>query len=779
MDLLGNRLTQKDEIASALKTRQNLLVEKTIRASNKQLLESKAALEEQDGWRVLRPRKASCRLGKDKPLDEKLEDELWTIVARCGFDELSDGRQFTIAVGEGVNPRQIDVFAKDRETAICIECTRSDTPKKKQMHHLIEKIDSIRSKVADSINAHYGHEPRLKVRWVIATRNIEWGDADLAKAEAAKIVVLRDAELDYFTRLTQQYKRAAKYQFLAHLFQGEEIKGLQLQVPATKGKMGGRTFYNFLIRPGDLLKIAYVGHKASKNVEDLDTYQRMLAPKRLKEIAEYVDNGGQFPTNVVVNVKTKGKQPLHFDRKDKIGDSAFGILHLPNQYACAWIVDGQHRLYGYAQSKRATIPDDGTTLPVLAYENLPGTDEAKLFVDINHEQVRVSKNLLVEIYANLKWDSQDFEERIDALCSRVVMALDQRTASPIRECIKTTMRQKTTRRCLTLTSFSDELKRNKFFGEQKPAGIAPGPLTDSKDKEMEKTLRKAVDVLSGYLGIFGDNLPEHWSLGDAKGGYLSTNHGIKTLLRVLRYVFHHISSDHHIAADVASAEELLPLIEQHVRPVVEHFKAAQPAEFALLRSRQAQKGVSQNSMTMMSFIHHVHQDFTPPGLIEYMSTMDEQGTKEAASLIDDIQRRLFGVTTEMLKRSFGLGGERWWFEGIPESVRSSCSTQREKNKGQREAATYMSLTDYKTIAYANWDLLKPFFALEKTGAKEQQLKWLLKLDDIRTITHKSEKWPATKDEVAFVRETYKKVVERFALPAPGATAQTDEVALAS
>ncbi|WP_457554038.1 hypothetical protein, partial [Desulfobacula sp.] len=41
-------------------------------------------------------------------------------------------------------------------------------------------------------------------------------------------------------------------------------------------------------------------------------YQRMLQPARLKKIASYIDNGGQFPTNIVINIKNKNK--LRFDK---------------------------------------------------------------------------------------------------------------------------------------------------------------------------------------------------------------------------------------------------------------------------------------------------------------------------------------------------------------------------------------------------------------------------------------------------------------------------------
>ena len=170
--------------------------------------------------------------------------------------------------------------------------------------------------------------------------------------------------------------------------------GLTKQVLATRGKMGGETFYTFLIGPDDLLKIAYVGHKASRDIENIETYQRLLQPKRLKKIAQYINEGGRFPTNIVVNLKTTRRAGLRFDENRKIGDEALGILHLPANYASAWIIDGQHRLYGYAYARdAAAFSEDKTTIPVLAYENFPADKEMNLFIDINSKQVKVSCGL--------------------------------------------------------------------------------------------------------------------------------------------------------------------------------------------------------------------------------------------------------------------------------------------------------------------------------------------------------------------------------------------------
>ena len=64
----------------------------------------------------------------------------------------------------------------------------------------------------------------------------------------------------------------------------------------------------------------------------------------------------------------------------------FGHLYLPNRYRSASIIDGQHRLYGFAP-----IDDSfaNQNVIVVAFEGLSKAEEADLFVTINHEQKQV------------------------------------------------------------------------------------------------------------------------------------------------------------------------------------------------------------------------------------------------------------------------------------------------------------------------------------------------------------------------------------------------------
>jgi len=178
-DYLGP-LVSGNEIKSEIRRRKKKYVQKTVTGSSRKLVAEKVRLEEAEGWQVLRKNLKSTRMSKEKPSSEQLEDDIWTILAQMGFKEMSRGRLFKIAAQKGLPPRQIDVFAKDDEAAIIVECTQRDTPGRKSMDSLINKIRASRDGLITSVHKAYSQQIKHKVKFVIATRNISWSDADLA-----------------------------------------------------------------------------------------------------------------------------------------------------------------------------------------------------------------------------------------------------------------------------------------------------------------------------------------------------------------------------------------------------------------------------------------------------------------------------------------------------------------------------------------------------------------------------------------------------------------------
>ena len=758
-------LISEEDIASELRHRKHKDTYKTVSASSKKLINDKVKLEQADGWRIVRKNAKSTRMAKAKPADEQLEDEVWTILAQMGFKEMSKGRHFKIAAARGQPPRQIDVFAKDDETAIIVECTQRDVPGKKPMGYLIDKIRAIREDLLKSIKKAYADQTKLKVKFVIATRNISWGDADLAKCKSAQIAVITDGELNYYAALVQHLKHAARYQLLGQMFGGQKVDGLARKVVATRGKMGGDTFYTFLIRPDELLKIAYVGHKASRDIENIETYQRMLQPRRLKKIAEYIDDGGKFPTNIVVNLKTTKKNDLRFEAKEKFGNESLGVLYLPPNYASAWIIDGQHRLYGYAYSRDGgSFNKDSTVLPVLAYENLPAEKEMNLFIDINSKQVRVNTGLLVELYADLHWQSENSEEAFQALLSRVAGRLNREPTSPLHDRMVVTGKKKTSYRCLTQTSIRDGLDIAKIMGALSKGAIVPGPLSTANVEDYDANLRKAVSVLSECLRLFATAIPTRWEVGDGPGGYVCTNNGIRALFHIIKDVTDHVQREKGTDLCLFSAEDTFAEIQPYLQPLVEYFGEATDQEVqSFRRIGSSLTAVRQQAYGMEAQIRRKRPEFEPPGLKEYLDSRDEAGTEEARTKVFRIQERLFDYVVGVLKGEFGTDNKAWWVKGVPIGIRVDCSRRWEEKNREGDEESQLYLQNYVDICIHNWNLVKDVVSL---GAKDLQdkkrnTKWIKELNDIRNRVSHPERGVLNPEQVVRVREIYGRVEEYF------------------
>ena len=759
-------LVSGDEITTELRRRKRKDVYKTVSGSSKKIIAAKVKLEEDDGWQTFRKNAKSTRMAKAKPVDEQLEDEAWSILAQMGFKEMSKGRQFTIAVEDGLPPRQIDVFAKDDETVIIVECTRRDKPGSKSMAQLIEKIRAIRENLHISIRKAYAQQTQLKVKYVIATRNISWRDVDLVKCKQAQIAVITDGELNYYAALVQHLKHAARYQFLGHMFGGQKIEGLAKQVVATRGKMGGETFYTFLIHPDELLKIAYVGHKASRDIENLATYQRMLKSRRLKKIAEYINGGGKFPTNIVVNLKTGKKNELRFDAKEKYGEEDLGVLYLPPNYASAWIIDGQHRLYGYAYARgKEGFNQDSTVLPVLAYENLPADKEMNLFIDINSKQVKVSTGLLVELYADLHWHSSDPEEAFQALLSRIASRLNSERTSPLHDRMVVTGKKKTQYRCLTQTSVRDGLGVAKLLGTFSKGAIVPGPLSTAGADDYDANLKKGLSVLSECLGMFSTELTNHWKLGDGPGGYLCTNNGMRALFHFIKDIADHIRQKDGTDLYLFNADETFAEINPYLQVLIDYFKGASAQEIQALRhTGSSLTAVRQQAYGMEAHINKKIPNFKPAGLQEYLESRDEAGTEEAAVKVTKIHRKLFDYVIGTLKKHYGTQDKAWWTKGIPLKIRQQCTTEWEAKNREGEEESQLYLISYIDICHNNnWDLVKDVISLgaRNKDNKRQNTKWIKELNEIRKITTHPERGVLTTDRVAFVNEVFDKVEKYF------------------
>src|SRR5581483_5243013 len=217
----------------------------------------------------------------------------------------------------------------------------------------------------------------------------------------------------------------------------------------------------------------------------------------------------------------------------------FGWLYLPSRYKSAWIIDGQHRLYGFSN-----IPDRflDTSLFVLAFEKMDTKTEADLFITINHEQRSVSKSLLVTLQADLKLGSGDPREAISALASALVRSLNNDNTSPFFRRFETPGVAPTESQNLTIAEAVKGLIRSNLLGRVLPKKTkAPGFFTGQTDEE---TISRARKIINGYFRSIMEANPARWERG--RSAYVCVNPGIRAHFQLVQEVLQHLATQKQI-----------------------------------------------------------------------------------------------------------------------------------------------------------------------------------------------------------------------------------------
>src|SRR5205807_1532315 len=136
----------------------------------------------------------------------------------------------------------------------------------------------------------------------------------------------------------------------------------------------------------------------------------------------------------------------------------------------------QHRLYAYSGYPLAAK----SRLSVLAFEGLPASVQAQLFIDINAQQKSVKQSLLQELYGELHKGASDPAFKVRSLISQAIQALDTDCESAFYQRIQNSEEKKDTTRCISWNSLFRVLDSDLTVSRKK-AGIVYGPLWVKND----------------------------------------------------------------------------------------------------------------------------------------------------------------------------------------------------------------------------------------------------------------------------------------------------------
>lgn len=686
------------------------------------------------GWEVDRALTKKTRLKRPKAIDERLENKFWMLLYKLGYQELNQGRFFKILIerkGAESLTKQIDVFAKDDETVVVAECKANQKLAKRGLQKDIEEFANLKGPIARAIERHYGREFKPKIIWMFVTENIIWSRQDYERAAGERIRVVRERELRYYVQIAEHLGAAARYQFLAEFLKDQEIPGLKGRtVPAIRGKLGGRRFYCFVTRPRDLLKISFVNHRSLNDPDGAPTYQRLVSKSRMRDIGKFIAKGGFFPTNILINFT----RAVRFDQstRDEDADISFGILYLPDKYRSAWIIDGQHRLYGFSKIDDKFLD---TNIIVVAFEKMDKSEEAQLFVTINHEQRSVPKHLLDDLEGELKWGSSVPSERIGAIASRLINLLNTDAGFPFYGRVPQQGIASNSKACLTIPALKDGLRRSGLLGRvvMDRSHYELGPLCGKDDKE---TLERARCALTSYFEQIRDANLSQWESGRA--GILCTNTAVQAYIQLLASLIRYWEVDAASDPREMDAEELIAELEEYLQPVLDVLAQKSDDELkSLFTVPFGSGGPPEYYFRLCNIVKSRYADFKPEGMEEWIASRSEANVAAADRQVKDIctetQRHVF----EVLKLRFGEG---YWQKGVVDKKMKADAYAKSLDEEERglPLETYLDFIDLKKIIEnkQNWPDFRDVFDIPEVGEKgrAKNLKWMDRINELRRIS---------------------------------------------
>ena len=548
------------------------------------------------------------------------------------------------------------------------------------------------------------------------------------------------------------------------LIANQEIKNMDDRVPAIQGKMGGYTYYSFSIEPEKLLKIGYVLHRSEANKNMMPTYQRLIKKKRLQEVRSFINEGGYFPNSIIISIDTNGKG-LVFDKsssKVETTISRIGILHIPKRYRSAYIIDGQHRLYGYSDSLYA----ETNTIPVVAFVDLERSEQIKLFMDINENQKAVPKSLRVTLNADMLWESPDFGEQRQALRSKIAQMLGEEATSPLNSRIVIGENESTPTRCITVEALQAALKKCRFFDSYgKKNALQKEGTFDCKDNQ--ETCDLFYPFIEKCLLYIRESCLEEWDKGDRDSGMLTMNRGIQAVVRVIDDVVNMLVEKGMIHPKTQELDDMFGLLMYYLKPLTDYINNLTAEQRKDLRSYFGGGADTRFWRAYQKAIADMRPDFKPEGLEEFWQNESKVYNEETQSMLREIVDKVKLLISERLNEYFG---DSWLIKGLPKNIYTRA-------KGEADEAMYVHVTstgeeidipiwDYVTLPECkqiilngkNWSLFfeDTFVRPEESnivGGKDAKTDWLLRVNSIANKLSK-ESYSVPVDEYSYVKSIY-------------------------
>ena len=387
---------------------------------------------------------------EEEELPEEFEERFRVILERMGFSDVNGGRAFRLG------DHQIDACGGIDDTLLVFDCTitRGRRNTARQVRTKIEQWRARSRAVLEGVRSHPVYSRYHSVEFAIAANApVSQTDVEYGRNGRPIIPVLNRQQIEYLERITLDLGPYAKYKLATLL--GVRIRRATRPIPAIRVVDRHKPLYIFFAVAKEIAELAFVP-QAEAGFSFF--YQRLIKRSKIRAITDYVaEIARPFPNSVVISMdRDPAFRPTSHDGEASGGpdypEITPGILELPAEYGCCWVVDGQHRIYGSAMSATEVL------LPVtlIPANNL---ERAKYFLDVNSNQTKIDPNLLWYLRGVLTPDEP--EGRISLTCQK----LDD-IESPLRGKIKIPPRGSGRSRPIRLSGICDAVLRNHILSLQ-------------------------------------------------------------------------------------------------------------------------------------------------------------------------------------------------------------------------------------------------------------------------------------------------------------------------
>jgi len=456
----------------------------------------------------------------------EFEDSVRKFLYDVGFQDVprwGENRE-TLTLGG----TEIDAFGRlDDGLYIVVDAKVSVSPRRLRtgITNRLTIINGYKDAVVRDIKNTYGSRHRYRdtifVYWA-RDKVIEEGNFDTARRYS---VALRDYfDLDCynkFLKLTRNEKITRNGFLMDIALQLNRLDIFQekpgIRAPALRTRIGSKKIYTFLVSAEELLEFAYVFRLETNNLLS-SSYQRLLQPKKMGRLRAYLSTPANFfPNNLIVATHER----LQMEDEDDSQVMQSGWLILPDKPCYLEILDGQHRLYAYANLPN--LQDHCLCVTAIQTESgatLDSTEKASMFVTINKEQTPVPPHILWDLYRFISPNS------VKAKISNFVYELNNK--KPFKDLIRLP-RVRSSKARLSFTNICKSLGKKRLFEDYGLQPVFAGAFiiyfeTILANRNLRVDWQRSIPHR------------QDWQTGIAhrqRKGFLCTNNGIAILLRLL------------------------------------------------------------------------------------------------------------------------------------------------------------------------------------------------------------------------------------------------------